>query len=44
MRPFAASCQRQIKHFHSFIRVFKGFMPFSTTFAAVFAVCVPAAG
>jgi hypothetical protein len=40
MRPFAASCQRQIRHFHSFLcffAVFMGFEPVSTTFAPVFA-------
>jgi hypothetical protein len=30
MRPFAASCQRQIRHFHSFIRVFACFSRFLT--------------
>ena len=32
MRPFAAACQRQIGHFHSFLRVFWGFGGFSLVF------------
>jgi hypothetical protein len=32
MRPFAAACQRQIGHFHSFLRVFWGFYGFSEVF------------
>ena len=32
MRPFAAACQRQIGHFHSFLRVFLGFRGFLAVF------------
>jgi hypothetical protein len=32
MRPFAAACQPQIRHFHSFIRVFWDFGRFYAVF------------
>jgi hypothetical protein len=46
MRPFAASCQRQIRYFHSFLLVFPCFTGFWTdlynfrsSFAAHSAIC-----